>query len=199
MFIRSKLIPRYVIQSALPYALLSAVLLTAILFTQQFGRFAEIAIYADVPLALAGEIAAALMPGVLVLSLPVAVLAGVLIGYARMGSDSEVVAMRAAGVGTWTLLWPALLLGLLATFAATFLHLNEAPHAARDLRRALLQGALRKLESPVEPRTFNTEIPGHVIYVRDGDKTSGKLGARFYLRTTSRRFYADSDCEVGKN
>lgn len=169
----SKLIPRYVILSALPYALLSALLLTAILFTQQFGRFAEIAIYADVPLALAGEIGAALLPGVLVLSLPVAVLAGVLIGYARMGSDSEIVAMRAAGVGTWRLLWPALLLGLLATFAATFLHLNEAPHAARDLRRALLTGALRKLESPVEPRTFNTDIPGHVIYVRDGDKTEG--------------------------
>jgi lipopolysaccharide export system permease protein len=180
MFSRSKLIPKYVVQSALPYALLSAILLTAILFAQQFGRFAEVAIYADVPLALAGEIGAALLPGVLVLSLPVAVLAGVLIGYARMGSDSEIVAMRAAGVGTWSLLWPALLLGLLATFAATFLHLNEAPHAARDLRKALLQGALRKLESPVEPRTFNTEIPGYVIYVRDGDKSQG-IWARVFI------------------
>lgn len=169
----SKLIPRYVIQSALPYALLSLLLLTAILFAQQFGRFAELALYADVPLALAGEIAAALLPGVLVLSLPVAVLAGVLIGYSRMGSDSEIVAMRSAGVGTWTLLWPALLIGLLATVATTFLHLHEAPHAARDLRKALLEGALRKLESPVEPRTFNTEIPGYVIYVRDGDKARG--------------------------
>ncbi|MEK6283012.1 MAG: LptF/LptG family permease [Acidobacteriota bacterium] len=175
----SKLIPRYVAQSALPYVLLSLVLLTAILFTQQFGRFAEVAIYADVPLALAGEIAAALLPGVLVLSLPAAVLAGVLIGYARMGSDSEVVAMRSAGVGTWSLLWPALLLGLFATVAATFLHLNEAPHAARDLRRALLQGALRKLESPVEPRTFNTEIPGYIIYVRDGDKSQGSWARVF--------------------
>jgi LPS export ABC transporter permease LptG len=36
-----------------------------------------------------------------------------------------------------------------------------------------VQGALQKLESPVEPRTFNTEIPGYVIYVRDGDKNQG--------------------------
>ena len=179
MFKASKLIPRYVIQGALPYALLVLVLLTAILLAQQFGRFAELALYADVPLALAGEIAAALLPGVLVLSLPVAVLAGVLIGYARMGSDSEIIAMRAAGVGTWSLLWPALFLGLLATIGATFLHLNEAPHAARDLRKALLQGALRKLESPVEPRTFNTEIPGYVIYVRDGDKSQGSWARVF--------------------
>ncbi len=179
MFTVRKLIAGYVIKSALPYVLLSLVLLTAILFTQQTGRFAELALYADLPFSLAGEIAAALLPSVLILTLPVAVLAGIVIGFARMGSDSEIIAMRAAGVGTWSLLWPALLIGLVATGGTTFLHLKETPQAARDLRRAALQGALRKLDSPVEPRTFNTEIPGYVIYVRDGDKTQGSWGRVF--------------------
>ncbi len=179
MFTPGKLVPTYVVKSALPYAMLSLVLLTAILFTQQTGRFAELALYADLPLNLAGEIAAALLPSVLILTLPVAVLAGIVIGFARMGSDSEIIAMRAAGVGTWTLLWPALAIGLLASGATAFLHLKEAPQAARDLRHAVLQGALRKLESPVEPRTFNTEIPGYVIYVRDGDKNLGTWGRVF--------------------
>jgi LPS export ABC transporter permease LptF/LPS export ABC transporter permease LptG len=174
-----KLITRHVFRSTLPYVLLSLALLTAILFTQQTGRFAELALYTDLPLSLAGEIAAALLPSVLILTIPVAVLAGIVIGFARMGSDSEIVAIRAAGVGTWSLLWPALLIGLLATGAATFLQLKEAPQAARDLRRAALQGALRKLDSPVEPRTFNTEIPGYVIYVRDGDKSQGSWGRVF--------------------
>jgi LPS export ABC transporter permease LptF/LPS export ABC transporter permease LptG len=174
-----KLIAVYVIQGALPYVVLSLVLLTAILFTQQTGRFAELAIYTDLPLSLAGQIAAALLPSVLILTLPVAVLAGIMIGLARMGSDSEIVAIRAAGVGTWSLLWPALLIGLVATTATTFLHLKEAPEAARDLRRVALQGALRKLESPVDPRTFNTDLPGYVIYVRDGDKTQGTWGRVF--------------------
>ena len=174
-----KLIAIYVIQGALPYVVLSLVLLTAILFTQQTGRFAELAIYTDLPLSLAGEIAAALLPSVLILTLPVAVLAGIMIGLARMGSDSEIVAIRAAGVGTWSLLWPALLIGLVATTATTLLHLKEAPEAARDLRRVALQGALRKLDSPVDPRTFNTDIPGYVIYVRDGDKSQGTWGRVF--------------------
>jgi LPS export ABC transporter permease LptF/LPS export ABC transporter permease LptG len=174
-----KLIARYVIRSALPYVLLGAVLLTAILFTQQAGRFAELALNADLPLSLAGQIAAALLPSVLMLTLPVAVLGGIVIGFARMGSDSEIVAMRAAGIGTWSLLWPTLVIGLLATVATTFLQFKEAPRAARDLRRAALQAALRKLDSPVEPRTFNTEIPGYVIYVRDGDKNLGTWGRVF--------------------
>ncbi|MDQ2920715.1 MAG: LptF/LptG family permease, partial [Acidobacteriota bacterium] len=184
MFTR-KLIAGYVVKSALPYVLLSLLLLTAILLTQQAGRFAELALSADLPLSLAAEITGALLPSVLGLTLPVAVLAGIVIGFARMGSDSEIVAMRAAGVGTWSLLWPALLIGLLATVAATFLHMREAPQAARDLRRAALQGALRKLESPVEPRTFNTEIPGYVIYVRDGDKAQGSW-ARVFIYAQQR-------------
>src|SRR6267142_1797631 len=174
-----KLIARYVVKSALPYVLLSLLLLTAILLTQQAGRFTELALSADLPLSLAAEITAALLPSVTVLSLPVAVLAGIMIGYSRMGSDSEIVAMRAAGVGTWGLLWPVLIIGLLATLATTYLHMKEAPQAARDLRRVALQGALKKLESPVEPRTFNTEIPGYVIYVRDGDKAQGSWGRVF--------------------
>jgi LPS export ABC transporter permease LptF/LPS export ABC transporter permease LptG len=184
MFTR-KLIARYVVKGTLPYAVLSLLLLTAILLTQQSGRFAELALSADLPLSLAAEITAALLPSVLVLTLPVAVLAGIVIGFARMGSDSEIVAMRAAGVGTWSLLWPALLIGLLASMAATFLHMREAPQAARDLRKAALQGALRKLESPVEPRTFNTEIPGYVIYVRDGDEAQGSW-ARVFIYAQQR-------------
>jgi LPS export ABC transporter permease LptG/LPS export ABC transporter permease LptF len=179
MFNGRKLIARYVIQSALPYAFLSLLLLTAILLTQQSGRFAELALYADLPLSLAGEIAAALLPSVLILTLPVGVLAGIVIGFARMGSDSEIVAIRAAGVGTWTLIWPALLIGLVAAGASAFLQMKEAPQAARGLRRATLHGALRKLESPVEPRTINTEIPGYVIYVRDGDKAQGSWARVF--------------------
>jgi LPS export ABC transporter permease LptG len=174
-----KLLTKYIILEAIPYVLLAAVLLTAILFTQQAGRFSELAVYADLPLDLAAEIAAALLPNVLVLTVPVAVLAGIVIGFSRLGSDSEIVAIRAAGVGTWTLLWPALLIGALGTAGAAYLHMKEAPQAARDLRRVAIQGALKKLESPVEPRTFNTEIPGYVIYVRDGDIAQGTWGRVF--------------------
>jgi lipopolysaccharide export system permease protein len=118
------------------------------------------------------------LPGVLIFSIPLATLAGIIIGFSRMGSDSEIVAMRAAGVGSWTMIWPALLIGLCFTGATTYLHLKEAPEAARDLERIALEGALAKLDSPVEPRTFST-LPRYVIYVRDGDKDQGTWGRVF--------------------
>jgi LPS export ABC transporter permease LptG len=161
-----------------PYIALSLSLLTAILIAQQSSRLAEVIIYTDLPFSLLGSIGAALLPGVLTFSIPLATLAGIIIGYSRMGSDSEIVAMRSAGVGSWTMIWPALLIGLVFSGATTYLHLKEAPAAARDLERIALQGALAKLDSPVEPRTFST-LPRYVIYVRDGDKAMGTWGRVF--------------------
>jgi lipopolysaccharide export LptBFGC system permease protein LptF len=94
--------------------------------------------------------------------------------------------MRAAGVGSWTMIWPALLIGLFFTGATAYLHLKEAPEAARDLERIALQGALAKLESPVEPRTFST-LPRYVIYVRDGDRQLGTWGRVFIFAQGSDR------------
>lgn len=161
-----------------PYILISLLLLSAILLAQQATRLAEVVIYADLPISLLGSIGAALLPGVLTFSIPLATLAGIIIGFSRMGSDSEIVAMRAAGVGSWTMIWPALLIGLLFTGATTYLHLKEVPEAARDLERIAVEGMLAKLESPVEPRTFST-LPRYVIYVRDGNKEQGTWGRVF--------------------
>lgn len=175
---RGFLIPRYIIGAMAPYIALSLLLLTAILIAQQSSRLAELIIYTDLPFSLLGSIGAALLPGVLTFSIPLATLAGIIVGYSRMGSDSEIVAMRSAGVGSWTMIWPALLIGLIFSGATTYLHLKEAPEAARALERIALRGALAKLDSPVEPRTFST-LPRYVIYVRDGDKALGTWGRVF--------------------
>lgn len=178
MKFKNYLIPRYIIGATAPYILVSLLMLTAVLLAQQAARLAELVIYADLPFSLLGSIGAALLPGVLIFSIPLATLAGIIIGFSRMGSDSEIVAMRAAGVGSWTMIWPALLIGLLLTGVTTYLHLKEAPEAARDLERIALRGMLAKLDSPVEPRTFNT-LPRYVIYVRDGNKEQGTWGRVF--------------------
>jgi LPS export ABC transporter permease LptG/LPS export ABC transporter permease LptF len=172
------LIPRYIFGAMMPYIILSLLMLSAVLFAQQASRLTDVLLYTELPISLLAELGAALLPGVLVFSIPLAALAGVIIGFSRMGSDSEIVAMRAAGVGSWTMIWPALVVGLLLSAATTYLHLEEAPRAARDLERIALQGALAKLDSPVEPRTFST-LPRYVIYVRDGDKALGTWGRVF--------------------
>src|SRR5215213_8289088 len=176
MRLNSKLIERYIVGAVVPYLLLSLLLLTAILFTQQAGRFGELLMGVNVPRGMVFELALALLPNVLVFTLPMGLLTGILIGFSRMGSDSELVAMRAAGVGTWQMLWPLLLIGLLLSGASLQVNMEMAPDAARSLRHVGARAALYKLESPVEPRSFSVigapnatstaDAPVSVIYVR---------------------------------
>jgi LPS export ABC transporter permease LptF/LPS export ABC transporter permease LptG len=174
-----RLIERYVLKTIFPYIIASLILLTAILFAQQTGRYFELVFHGVMPSSFVYGLALALLPTVLVFTIPMAVLSGTIIGLGRMGSDSELVAMRAAGVSTWRMIWPALALGLLATAATAELNLKEAPRAQQQLKSVAIRSALYKLDSPVEPRTFTTTLPNSVIYVRDGDKTHGQWGRVF--------------------
>jgi len=174
-----RLVERYILRAIFPYTVASLVLLTTILFVQQTGRYFETIFHGVVPSSLVYGLALALLPTVLVFTIPMAVLSGTIIGLGRMGSDSELVAMRAAGVSTWRMLWPALALGLIATGATFELNLKEAPRAQQQLKSVGVRTALYKLDSPVEPRTFTTDITGYVIYVRDGDKERGEWGRVF--------------------
>src|SRR5882724_2129692 len=158
-----RLIERYVLRAIFPYTLASLVLLTAILFAQQTGRYFETIFHGVMPSSFVYGLALALLPTVLVFTIPMAVLSGTIIGLGRMGSDSELVAMRAAGVSTWRMLWPALALGLIAAAATGWLNLKEAPRAQQQLKSVAIRSALYKLDSPVEPRTFTTDIPNKVI------------------------------------
>jgi LPS export ABC transporter permease LptG len=170
------------LRTIFPYTLAALILLTAILFAQQTGRYFETIFQGVMPSSFVYGLALALLPTVLVFTIPMAVLCGTIIGLGRMGSDSELVAMRAAGVSTWRMLLPALIIGLIATGVTAELNLKEAPRAQQQLKSVAIRSALYKLDSPVEPRTFATDLPNYVIYVRDGDKSKGQWG-RVFIQT----------------
>src|SRR2546421_10103616 len=102
---KRKLIERYILRTIFPYGGAAFVLLTAILFVQQTARYFETIFHGIMPAEFVYALALALLPTVLMFTIPMAVLGGTIIGLSRMSSDSELVAMRAAGVGTWRMLW----------------------------------------------------------------------------------------------
>src|SRR5580765_2342679 len=179
---KRRLIERYILRTIFPYGIAALLLLTAILFVQQTGRYFETIFHGVMPAQFVYGLALALLPTVLIFTIPMAVLCGTIIGLGRMSSDSELIAMRAAGISPWRTLWPALVVGLIATGAAGYLNLVEAPRSQQQLRSVALRSALYKLDSPVEPHTFTNDFPGYVIYVRDGDKTHGQWG-RVFIQT----------------
>lgn len=156
-----------------PYFLFAWLLLSVILFVQQAGRFSDIFFSANIPQGLIWQLAIALIPNVIAFTCPMAVLVGTVIGLSKMQGDNEIVAIRSAGVGNIQILIPVMLLGVLLTGFTFIVNLWGVPLAARIVRTVALQTAIYKLESPIEPGVFNTEVNGYTIYVKDGDLTDG--------------------------
>ena len=167
------LIPRYVLRAALPYFAFTWILLSVIMFVQQSARYADIFFSANLPTGLIWQLSFALIPSVAAFTCPMAVLVGVIIGLAKMQGDSELIALRAAGVGNSQILLPILFLGLILSGFALLINWKGVPLAAQIARKVGLEAALLKLESPVEPGVFNTEIWGYTVYVKSGNPTSG--------------------------
>lgn len=174
-----RLIERNIVKAILPYIGLSLLLLTFVLLAQQAGKFIEILGSADPTLDVVADIALGLIPNILIFTLPMSVLIGTATGLSRLGSDSELIALRAAGVGTWRLMSPVLLLGVVFTLLTLYVGFEVAPRATTLMRQAVLRVALSKIESPIQPHTFNTEMPGKIVYVREGDKKLGQWGRVF--------------------
>lgn len=166
-------ISKYLIGAILPYFIFAWVLLSVILFVQQAGRFSDIFFSVNLPTNLVWQLSLALIPNVIAFTCPMAVLVGVIIGLTKMQGDSEMIAIRAAGVSNLQITVPILILGILLSAFAFFINIKGVPFAAGIVRQVALQTALYKLESPIEPGVFNTEVAGYTIYIKDGDIGNG--------------------------
>lgn len=167
------LISRYLLGAIVPYFAFAWALLSVILFVQQASRYADIFFNANIPSSLIWQLTVALIPNVIAFTCPMAMLVGTIIGLARMQNDSELVAIRASGVGNVQIAVPIMVLGVVLSGFAFLVNLKGVPLAASLVRNVALQTAIKKLESPLEPGVFNTEMSGYTIYVKGGDLETG--------------------------
>ena len=169
----SPLISRYVFQAILPYFGFAWLLLSVILFVQQAGKHSDLLFSAALPNSLIWQLTIALIPNVIAFTCPIAALVGVIIGISRMQGDSEMVAIRAAGVGNLQISLSVIILGILLSLFALFINMKGVPFAAGIVKDVVLRAAIHKMESPVEPGVFNSELAGYTVYVKSGDMEKG--------------------------
>jgi lipopolysaccharide export system permease protein len=117
------------------------------------------------------ELIALLIPGVLPYALPLGLLTGVLLAFGRMGSQQELTAMKACGLGLGRIARPALLLAGAAALLSAWLNLEVSPAANTEYRRLLIGSAKDNPASVIVPGQLNRQFPGMVIRAtsRDGE------------------------------
>jgi len=142
---------------------------TSILLVQTFFRFAETIIRRGVPAKTVGELLLYSLPNIVVLTLPMSLLLGVLLGIGRLASDSELIAIRASGASVYRLMRPILALSLLMSLVSGVLMHRAMPSGNAAVSRLMLDIATRTIGQQLEPGVFYSEFQGKTLFVFDID------------------------------
>src|SRR5436190_43996 len=147
---------------------------TFILLMQFLFRSAELIIRRGLAVATVGKLFWYTLPNILVLTLPMSLLFGILVAVGRMSSDSELIAMRSSGISLYRLYRPVLVVSGLLGALTLWLMLDLLPAGNHNLQKLRVDLATAGATGQVEPRIFNTEFPGRVVYVFEGEKRGWK-------------------------
>ena len=156
---------RYVFREVLSPTLLGLCVYVLVFIMNALFELAELTIKKDLSVRSVATILFFYLPRVLEMTIPMAILLGVLVGVGRLSTDSEVVALRAGGVSYWKLLYPVLTLGLIGWAVSSVLILGVEPGAnykRRQIYMRLMYSADMRRE--IKPRVFFEEVPGMLLY-----------------------------------
>jgi LPS export ABC transporter permease LptG/LPS export ABC transporter permease LptF len=162
-----RILTRYILREVLTHAFLGGVLFTFVLFMKELGPLLELAVRNSTSSSAVVEIFLLMLPNMFTVTIPMAVLVGILLGLSRLAADSEITAMRAAGVGVWRFV------GIVAIVAATawgvglLNTLYFAPKASAQLLK--IEDDLKNTQATyeIQPRVFYEDLKNVVLYVAD--------------------------------
>ncbi len=160
-------IDRYIFREILTPTLIALLALTGVLVGRQISALLELVLRWSPSPSELWDLIRMLAPSALTFTIPTAVLVGVLTGLGRMSSDSESVALRAAGFSTGAIVRPVLALGVLAWAANLALAIWIAPASIARLQAWTADVATRQAALELRPRVFNEDLEDWVLYVPD--------------------------------
>lgn len=166
---------RYILGETIRPFLGAAVFFLFVLMMFQVIRLADVFVVHNVSgyaiLSLMSNLALTFTPVIL----PIAFLLAVLIGFGRLSTDSEVLAMRAAGMSVYSMLLPVLALGSFLAVVTMFCNSYFVPYGARSFRYELFRIYNTKAIATIHAGTFTEGFFDLVLYADQVDSKANTL------------------------
>lgn len=110
---------------------------------------------------------ALLVPFVISFALPMGLLTAMLLVFGRFSADQELTAARAGGVSLVSLIRPVILFSILMAGLSAWINLQIAPQCRTAYKQLVFDLAKQNPAALLSEKTFVTEVPNHVIYIRE--------------------------------
>ncbi|NLF25582.1 MAG: YjgP/YjgQ family permease, partial [Deltaproteobacteria bacterium] len=169
-----KTLIRYILKESAGYFFVSLFVFTGMLLTGKLLKLTSLIVNKGVEVRQIATLFMAIIPTFLEFAIPMSVLLGVMLAFARLSGDSEIVIMRASGISLYQLLRAVALVGVLATLLSLYVSLLLRPWSNRELSRIIFEIARTKSTAGLEPGLFN-KLGQLVLYAEEIDAISGEL------------------------
>jgi LPS export ABC transporter permease LptG/LPS export ABC transporter permease LptF len=172
-----RILTRYITGEILSHAVIGGVIFTFILFMKELPHILEMVVHNSSTFISVFEVVLYMLPNFFIITIPMAVLVGVLLGLSRLAADSEIIAMRASGMGIGYFVRVSSIVAVFGTLLGLFNSLYVAPRANQailEMDKALAMQASYE----IEPRVFDEDFHNFVLYVQDVRSGTGAANWR---------------------
>ena len=107
------------------------------------------------------------MPKVILFSLPAASLMCVLLGFLRLSSDNEVIALHSCGISLYQMLPAVIVFSLASCLIAAFISVNAIPWGSRSYKKVIFQIVNSKADVVIKERVFFEPFDDVVFYINN--------------------------------
>ncbi|MFH1406820.1 MAG: LptF/LptG family permease [Candidatus Omnitrophota bacterium] len=174
-----KILRNYILKELIYPFFLSLIVFTFVLVCGNILRLAEMMVTKGISAVYILKLFLYLLPSLLDITIPMAVLSAVLIAVGRLASDNEIIMLRASGLNLFQIIIPLLTVGIIASLLLVILNDRILPYSIYETRRLVKEIGIRNPTAYMEEGVFIKAFRNYVVYIHKIDKNKIQ-GVRIY-------------------
>ena len=115
-----------------------------------------------------------LFPNIFLYCLPMSAMMGVTIGFARLSSDSEILALKASGISIFQILPPVIIVVSLIALLTSYFSIKLIPLSEIGMKQLTYQLLKEKINEGVKEHVFTEALGEVVVYIDKIEKSTGE-------------------------
>ncbi len=157
----------YVTSEILPPFAVGLLVFTIILLTARILKLVELLVTRGVSFLQISNLLALILPTFIEMTVPMALLLGILFGLGRLSSDLEMTALKTLGFSPVQILLPIGLFALIISLITLLITTWVRPAANSALKKQLYSLAKGRVTTALKENVFNNDFPNVLIYVEE--------------------------------
>ncbi|MBU1139624.1 MAG: LptF/LptG family permease [Proteobacteria bacterium] len=115
-----------------------------------------------------------LFPNMFLYSMPMAAMMGVIIGFTRLASDTEILAFKASGISLYQIIPPVILVSAAVALLTGYFSVSLIPKAEISMKQLMFQLAKEKIDKGIKEHQFTEALGDLVVFVDSIDPDTGE-------------------------